>query len=46
MTAIDETRPAAALTGNTFLEGNFAPIPYETTAWDLEVTGARGGKGR
>ena len=27
-------------TRNTFLEDNFAPVPAEVTAWDLEVHGA------
>ena len=31
---------ADATPTNTFLEGNFAPMPFETTAWDLEVDGA------
>lgn len=35
MTTIDQ--PIAT---NTFLTGNYAPIPHETTAWNLEVTGS------
>lgn len=35
-----ETATVEPGTANTYLEGNFAPIAHETTAWDLEVVGA------
>lgn len=28
------------MTTHRYLEGNFAPVPFETTAWDLPVEGA------
>jgi carotenoid cleavage dioxygenase len=40
MTAVDETAPSEGLVGHQFLEGNFAPIPHETTAYSLQVTGS------
>ncbi len=40
MTDLDETAgPAAAPSGNPYLEGNFAPVADEVTAWDLPVDG-------
>lgn len=35
-----ETTADGPTSTNTFLTGNYAPVPHETTAWDLEVTGA------
>lgn len=39
MTAMDETAVAEHET-HEYLAGNFAPVPFETTAWNLQVSGA------
>lgn len=37
---VTETSPTASETGNRWLEGNFGPVPYEVTAYNLPVTGS------